>query len=379
VKKQYPIVEQRSLAPAPKAKWLGPKPTRTAAEIPAGRTDHRLVYRVDGDYISDNFALALNSPTVLAASHVSLIDVSRNAPIIAEFEIPSRDAGAFTVRATFLCTVTDPIAVAQEGPADLTATLEAYLKSHYPFEEIGRSHDLGEINDVRCMINARAEAFTTFVPPKVAGVQMKFASAQVLEPGDRKNFYDTFREENFRAKLDQLQQHNAQQLQSDHGQFERGEATLQQTHRNNLRAQQLQDDLEAYRATAETVPGNAHDFGLFAVAKGDISAREFFGEVRQMQQVNAEYEHDRHRQKWEAARADHDTEFRAKLNLVSELINRGHSDTMALRGLEAAIDTLLGAADRDDRDEPARRAVQSPATEALDDPTIVEVREEDGF
>ncbi|MBP2191014.1 hypothetical protein BJ987_003915 [Nocardia goodfellowii] len=363
----------------PKGKWLGPRRTRTTDEIPRGRADHRLVYRVDGDYILDNFALPLDSPTVLAATHVSLVDLSRNSPVTVEFEIPSMDASSFTVRATFLCSVTDAVAVVQEGSADVTTTLEVYLSGHYPLEEIGRSHNLDEINSVRRKLNARTEAFTTFMPPKLAGMHVEFASAQVLTPDDVKNFYGSVREETFRAKLARLQQQNSQQQQLHRTDFEQQEADLAQAHRNLIERKQLRHDLDRYQELSAEVSDDPRDVMRHALSTGRMTHAEYIEVARQMQQGKDEYDREMSRRQWEADRVDSRAAMQAKVDVVRGLIERGHVDTMAMHGLESAIDSLINGAPTSSVDGAATRpGLASPSSESADDNETVEVREEDG-
>ncbi|MEV0298292.1 hypothetical protein [Nocardia sp. NPDC050710] len=309
---------------------------------------------------------------------MSLVDVSKDAAVEVELEIPSMDASSFTVRATFQCTVNDPIAVVQEGTSDIAKTLEVYLKSHYPLEEIGRAHNLEEINDVRRILNAQAEAFTTFMPPKLPGVQVKFASAQVLTPSELTGFYNSVREETFRSKLEILQQRNMQQQQSTRSDFEHKEADLAHAHRNDLQSKQLRHELDRYQLLTTAVPSDMVDMMRYAVTTGAMSHIDFLNTVSQMQRESDEYDRETYRREWEAVRADRRVELQAKVEVIQGLIARGHLDTVALSGLEDAIDELLNrSSDHPDRARPSPRSIEANPPDVADD-DLVEVREEDG-
>ena len=120
----YPIVQQRPLDPSKKRGWLRGK-ARDATELPKPAAHHVLVFRVNGHYIVDNAERALNAEEVVEATHVSLVDMTRNAEIMVQLGIPSADAAEFTMQVTFTCTVTNPTVVVREGMTEAQTMLRA--------------------------------------------------------------------------------------------------------------------------------------------------------------------------------------------------------------------------------------------------------------
>jgi hypothetical protein len=87
--KQYPVVDERVLAPVPPKRFFGRGPSgRTPGEVPVPLAGHRLVYRLRGEYVLDTGGLALDSPTVVDASLVSVVDVTTDTKVAVELTIP---------------------------------------------------------------------------------------------------------------------------------------------------------------------------------------------------------------------------------------------------------------------------------------------------
>ena len=84
-------------------------------DLPRPDAHHELVYRVSGRYVLDRTVCRGNDDRVMNATHVSLVDTRRNAPVTVGFWIPSGDAASFEVTVTFICTVTDAVAVVRDG------------------------------------------------------------------------------------------------------------------------------------------------------------------------------------------------------------------------------------------------------------------------
>jgi hypothetical protein len=95
VVKRYPIVDSVSLSRPQRSGLLGlRKPSRSPAEmLRPGEGHHVLVYRVDGEYVLDDASLDSRHDIVVRASHVTVVDTQRNAPIIVQLSIPARQAG----------------------------------------------------------------------------------------------------------------------------------------------------------------------------------------------------------------------------------------------------------------------------------------------
>lgn len=434
----YPVVEERHLDPVPARRLLGRKRTRTVAEIPRGSANHRLVYRVDGEYLLDNAALPLHSPTVLDATHVSLVDVSRDTEVLVQLDIPSKDADLFTMRVTFVCGVVDAIAVVREGPHDVETALRAYLKGHHRIFELGLDYRLSEINEARRKLNAQVKAFTTLSPPAFLGMSAELASVEVLTPDELAKFQQSLREQERQYAIDFQQQENRQHLRSDETKYEHAMATRTQRHEFDLDANRRDYERFQYQEQHQAVADDPMSALRYAYSVGEISAKDFAEEVlrRDQQRIESartddqrkrewdraderderEWERDSVRRTWEAERTDNLEALRlenrrleldraerkrrqeweredeafaresergrleANLGIIRELAQRGHLDTINLN-LDKIVQTVLGEpADQLDGDETARGELaaadpDSPTSEDREDD--VEVREED--
>lgn len=220
--KPYPIVDQRPLVPASKKGPLGRKRrTREPGEIPVAYAHQVLVYRVNGEYILDRASRDLKHDEVVAATHVSVVDLSHDHPAIAELAIPSADGQAFKVRVTFLCTVDDPVQVVRTGAYDVAEVLVGYLREHERIFELGLGYELEQINDFRIDVRAQVLAYTTVHPPMISGMSVRMASTEVLTPEVVEVFEETRRGQRF----DDVITSEGQQFQ-----YERDYAELRRQH-----------------------------------------------------------------------------------------------------------------------------------------------------
>lgn len=434
----YPVVEQRPLAQVPPRRLLGPKRTRTMNEIPHSNANHRLVYRVDGEFVQDNSALPLDSPTVLAASHVSVVDVSRETEVLVQLDIPSADADVFTMQATFVCTVTDPVAVVREGPVAVEAALRAYLKGHHRIFELGLDYRFGDINEARRKLNAQVKAFTTVSPPEFIGLSAELASVEVLTPEELSKFQQSLREQEQQHAIDFKQQEGRHHLNSDETRYEQHMAANTQRHQFDLDANQRRYDRYQYQEHVDAIGNDSMSVLTYAYSNGKLDAKEFADEVLRREQEQFEvaraderqrlewdredarelraWEHESATRKWEAERADqneswrqahhrdkieqderkrnldwqredamHDRQDRrrqleAKIEIIRDLAQRGFLDTANVN-LENVVHAMLSggpdqiAAERDEIAEITPSSPEETAREAQGDD--VEMREED--
>ncbi len=182
--KRYPIVEAVSLSTPQRS---GPlklrKPYRSPAEmLRPGKGHHVLVYRVDGEYVLDDASLDSRHDIVIRASHVTVVDTQRNAPIIVQLSIPARQSQSFTVKVTFGCTVVDPLIVVRQGLEDPQQLLTSYLLSYYNVMQMGLDFTIEQINEVRHSVHDELTAYQTVSPPLIDGLEIVMASVEVLTP-----------------------------------------------------------------------------------------------------------------------------------------------------------------------------------------------------
>ncbi len=181
---RYPIVDSVSLSRPQRSGLLGMrKASRSPAEmVRPGEGHHVLVYRVDGEYVLDDASLDSRHDTVVRASHVTVVDTQRDAPIVVQLSIPARQSQSFAVRVTFGCTVVDPLVVVRQGLKDPQQLLTSYLLSYYNVMQMGLDYTIEQINEVRHSVHDELTAYQTVSPPLIDGLEIVMASVEVLTP-----------------------------------------------------------------------------------------------------------------------------------------------------------------------------------------------------
>lgn len=181
---RYPIVDSVRLSRPQRSGLLGVrKASRSPAEmVRPGEGHHVLVYRVDGEYVLDDASLDSRHDTVVRASHVTVVDTQRDAPIVVQLSIPARQSQSFAVRVTFGCTVVDPLVVVRQGLKDPRQLLTSYLLSYYNVMQMGLDYTIEQINEVRHSVHDELTAYQTVSPPLIDGLEIVMASVEVVTP-----------------------------------------------------------------------------------------------------------------------------------------------------------------------------------------------------
>ncbi|WP_424527975.1 hypothetical protein ACOZ38_00855 [Sphaerisporangium viridialbum] len=179
----YPITEEKSLGRTDRSgKWSLRRPRRAEGEVPRVKGDQVRVFLADGKYTVDHGRRQDDDDLVVRATYVAVVDMSRNHEVWIELAIPSADAKEFTVRVTFLCTVTDPVVVVRDGQGDAGRALLGYVRSHHRLFQLGLNHRVAEINMVRLNVQTQIEAYVQLKPPLIPGISAALASVEVLTP-----------------------------------------------------------------------------------------------------------------------------------------------------------------------------------------------------
>lgn len=320
----YPIVTHWPLAPSPKRGPLGMgKKFREPDELPKAAAHEMLVFRVDGEYVPDFGRLGPRDEQVVRASHVSLVDMSRDAPVLVAVSIQSGEASAFTVHVTFTCTVNDPVVVVRDG-VNAATVLHSYLTSHQRLFELGLTRKFSDINEVIRDVSAQVRAYFEVRPITVPGMTIRLAGVEVLTPQELAEFQKTMRDKEREHALALTQQAQAHRLvyeserddqtldevrrryRNDVELDQRGhERTVQvgdQRHRHDLEAVdrrhvhliETADDQHELRSAAarrqferdqferdlELVGGDTRKALLYALASGKLDQRELVSELR---------------------------------------------------------------------------------------------------
>ncbi len=312
-RKPYPIVADRVLEPVPTRRFFG-RPQRGPGEVPVPSTGHLLVYRTRGEHVLDDKAMPLDSPKVVDASHVSVVDATRDTEVVVQLTIPSLDASYFTLRVTFLCTVEDPVAVVRAGWTDAESLLTGYLRGHQRIFEVGLDFGIDRINDVRRKINAQVRAYVTLSPPEFTGLAVDLASVEVNTPEELVKFQGALREEHQKHTVDTERLQNTQRrsdIEQSHKQSQEVEEDVHTRRRESARREHA---LDAVERTTETA-GDPQRALALAYAAGEMTAKDYWEAVNQLRQqeitqdredwrVRDEHRREQDKVRWEAERAD---------------------------------------------------------------------------
>ncbi|WP_150208279.1 hypothetical protein [Streptomyces venezuelae] len=180
---RYPLVEQREFGPPEqRGGWLNKRTTREQADLPRIAAHQVLVYRVGEEYVEDHGLRGPRDEVVVGASSVSVVDRRVAVPLVVETSVPSAETGAFTLRVTFHCTVTDACAVVRDGVEDAEPLVLGYLREVPGLAEEGKDLPVREAAEVRDRVWSRLCAYGEMVPAKVSGMRIRPVTVEVLTP-----------------------------------------------------------------------------------------------------------------------------------------------------------------------------------------------------
>lgn len=206
----YPIVHQRTLDAAARRNRFRRR-ERSDVDLPRAEAHQVLVYRVNGQYVLDNARLRGHDEEVVDATAVSVVDMTRDAPVLVQLAVPSCEASDFVVQVVFAATVIDPVQVVREG-VRAVVSLENYLRSHHKLFELGLSYVMRDINEVRRDMNAQITAFTTVRQPRIPGLAVRMASVQVSTPDELRAHAEKLRRQKWDHELGMDREHQGQDL-----------------------------------------------------------------------------------------------------------------------------------------------------------------------
>ncbi|MEV5882755.1 hypothetical protein AB0L74_08555 [Streptomyces sp. NPDC052020] len=236
----YPLVEQRQYGrPGKHGGILRKRVTRIDEELPRLAAHHVRVFRVGDEYVEDHGELGADDPVVLGASSVTVVDRRVEVPVVVETRIPSAEAGDFTVRVVFHCTVTDPCAVVRGGVTDVEALLLAHLREVPGLTEDGG--DLGFVDSaaVRARIDARLTAYHEMRPAVVSGLRVRLGQLEVLTPAEMSAIVEEMAKARRERERDRQREELEQQAALNRALLE-AELELKREDLRNLRAMRVE-------------------------------------------------------------------------------------------------------------------------------------------
>ncbi|MEY2229262.1 MULTISPECIES: hypothetical protein [Streptomyces] len=183
IRKTYPLVEERVLAPAPRTgRRFWNQPTRSYDELPRVSAHQVLVYRTGDQYLTDHGVRGPGDETVLNAGSVTVVDCRTAVPVTVGTDVPSAETDGFTVQVAFHCTVTDPVAVVREGVVDVESRLLGYLRALPGLTDVTQEWPLEAGKEVSRRLTARLISYLEMEPPRIAGLSVGDPYLTVLTP-----------------------------------------------------------------------------------------------------------------------------------------------------------------------------------------------------
>jgi ribosomal protein S18 acetylase RimI-like enzyme len=156
---RYAIVATATLEPLRPAGFLGfGKRRRDWDPSLLPRAEHVRVFLVDGRYVVEYGRRRDDDDTVVRATRVSVVDLTRNREVPVEVTFPAQDDENFTIRVIFLCTVVAPETVARLG-VDAASALRAHVSSYRKLYELGLNHEVSEVNELWGLVQTDLEAY----------------------------------------------------------------------------------------------------------------------------------------------------------------------------------------------------------------------------
>jgi hypothetical protein len=330
VSNTYPIVAQRNLDDVRKRKFR--RRSREIGELLKPSAHEVLVYRVGDQFIVDHGARTATDEQVVMANHVSLVDMSVDAPVLIELKIPADGAAEFTVHVTFTCTVTDPAMVVRNGKLDAKVFLEFYLRGIPDLVDIGQRHRIDEINEMRRELVSWLTSFVINDPP----MEHVLTPEELLEFEKRRRDQSyahslTRQREDQDAELQDVRQSRQHVYQDREQEHEIRSASRAQTHDISLQSERSSAQLDEMQKLVDRVGRDPHLATFLAMASGGIDAVDVARLLREEARAAL------------ARRQDEEREIRLrKLDLLQDII-KGDGDYLNIdpNKLEVFIDRLV--------------------------------------
>ncbi|MEV7233953.1 hypothetical protein AB0N06_08155 [Streptomyces sp. NPDC051020] len=183
IRRTYPLVEERVLAPAPRTgRRFWNRPTRSHDELPRVAAHQVLVYRTGDQYLTDHGVRGPQDEAVLNAGSVTVVDCRTAVLVTVGTDVPSAETDGFTVQVAFHCTVTDPVAVVREGVTDVESRLLGYLRALPGLTDVTQEWPLEAGKEVSRRLTARLISYLEMEPPRIAGLSVGDPYLTVLTP-----------------------------------------------------------------------------------------------------------------------------------------------------------------------------------------------------
>lgn len=220
----YPITHQLTLGPPPKrGLWGMGRPIRP--DVPQTRPHQVLVYKVDGELILDGGSLHADSDQVVAASHVSIVDLTLDVAVGVRLPVELGDGTELPLQIFFACTVTDPVRVVREN-VEAEPLLEAYLRRHSKIFNIGLRYGMHQVSEARLDISAQVTSYAALTSPNIAGMTVRMTGVEAMTPDEVRDYERKRRDrERERGLLREEEEHKYQRAMEAEAARQRIEAS----------------------------------------------------------------------------------------------------------------------------------------------------------
>ncbi|BFO22385.1 hypothetical protein SHKM778_87730 [Streptomyces sp. KM77-8] len=275
------------------------------------------------------------------ASSVTVVDRRVEVPVVVETRIPSAEAGDFTVRTTFYCTVTDACAVVRDGVTDLEALLLGQLRAVPGLTEDGSDLPVVDSDAVRERIDARLTAYHEMRPAPVSGLEARHGMVEVLTPAELAEDIAKLQEERRQRERDRVRQEWEQETAL--------KRSLLETELE-LKREELRNTTARHRERNRQEEALEEEFGRQSLEKRISSFRHETSAEDQRQGLTRQFERDR----YEREQLRQDAELIGSDPILADLQAWRQGDITAeelSRRLQADEERRAGLADRRRRTE----------------------------
>jgi hypothetical protein len=203
------------------------------------------VLRVGNKLLRADEASHANGDNLDKASSYCVVDLSPFQPVPVELRMPSSGIHDFTLRVTFLCTVTDAVRVVEAAPGDMRRALNDYLSGCSGLVRVGMSSGVNDAAQVEDAALTKLNEHIIVKPLALPGIRIELGAVEVLTPDD-------VREEERRAEKERRDREAAREREEEQAksqlQIEELQRKLEESRIDNQRLLELKqrelDDLK---------------------------------------------------------------------------------------------------------------------------------------
>lgn len=345
----YPILSEDRLEPvAKRPRFLPGQGQKVRNAIPQALPRQAVVLRTGNKLVRADETGHANRDALDNATSYCVVDLAPLQPISVELRLPSGGVHDFTLRVTFLCTVTDAVRVVEAAPGDMRRALSDYLNGCAGLTRAGMPYGVHEAGNAEDAVRSQLDAYIIAKPLVLPGIRSELGPVEVLSPDDireeerraekERREREAAREreeeqvksqlhiEELQRKLEEARIENQRLLEPKQRELEElrreGEQRKEQTERRfgwlmkrEAAEEQRQVDHEqrAFELRETQMVHDALDdprkVEALAYVQGQLSAAEQLARADQDTQYKREREHEQQQRSWAAEEADRELQI----------------------------------------------------------------------